>query len=68
MSKEGPWPECVGMIGRACVQKIQSLAPDVRGNVFIVEPGSILNMDFRTNRVWVHVDENGIVTSPPGRG
>jgi Potato inhibitor I family len=67
-SSQGPWPECVGKTGQECVTLIEELAPDVKGNVFIIPYGSMVTMDFRTNRVRVFVDEQGVVVKAPSRG
>lgn len=67
-SSQGPWPECVGKTGQECVALIEEQAPDVKGNVLIVPHGSIVTMDYRTNRVRVFVDEQGVVVKPPSRG
>jgi hypothetical protein len=64
----GPWPECVGKTGSQCVAIIEEQAPDVRGNVFVIPEGSMVTMDYRTDRVRVFVDEAGTVKTPPQRG
>mmetsp|Transcript_16079 Transcript_16079/g.22902 ORF Transcript_16079/g.22902 Transcript_16079/m.22902 type:complete len:125 (+) Transcript_16079:36-410(+) len=60
---EGPWPECVGKTGNECKEYIQSQSNDLVQNVFIAYPRK-----FNYYRVWVEVDENGLVSSAPGRG
>jgi hypothetical protein len=67
-TSEGPWPECVGKTGTECVAIIERVAPDVRGNVFVIPHGSMVTMDYRTDRVRVFVDEGGVVVQPPHRG
>ena len=37
-------------------------------NVPIVGPGMMVTMDYRTDRVRVHVDQQGKVASPPTVG
>ena len=68
--REGPWPACVTdhMTGADCVRYIETYADDVRGHVQVVEPGMMVTMDFRTDRVWVWVDEEGLVQAVPKRG
>lgn len=68
MRKEGPWPDCLGIEGEKCVNLIEAFAKDVRGNVHVVKPGENVIDDFRTDRVWVFVDDKGIVIETPDRG
>jgi Potato inhibitor I family len=68
VSSQGPWPECVGKTGQECVALIEEQAPDVKGNVFVIPYGSMVTMDYRSNRVRVFVDEQGVVVKPPSRG
>lgn len=69
MNKEGPWPECIGQTGEACKALIEAMAgDDVRGNVFVLAENSLMTMDFRTDRVRIFVDSNGLVQKAPGRG
>jgi len=56
------------MTGDECVRYIETYADDVRGNVHIVEPDMMVTMDFRTDRVWVRVDQDGVVSEVPSRG
>lgn len=64
--REGPWPDCLGMDGQDCIQFIQIYAKDVE--CYILDPDMMVTMDFRTNRVWIRVDEEGIVNQIPKRG
>jgi hypothetical protein len=66
--REGPWPECVGLSGEECRTLIQATASDVRGNVVIMPVDSMMTMDFRTDRVRIFIDGNGIVVKSPHRG
>uniref|UniRef100_A0A7S2DWL7 Subtilisin n=1 Tax=Helicotheca tamesis TaxID=374047 RepID=A0A7S2DWL7_9STRA len=65
---EGPWPDCVGMMGTDCVTYIEAAAEDVQGHVTIVYPDETKDDDFDPVRVFVDVDEYGIVIAIPGRG
>jgi Potato inhibitor I family len=67
---QGPWPECLNMVATECIKYIETYAEDLRSshNVFIIEPGSVVTMDYRTDRVRVYVDESNIVVQTPGRG
>ena len=65
---EGPWPECVSMTGSECSRLIQTYAEDVRGNVQILNVNTMVTMDFRTDRVRIFVDDDGIVARIPRRG
>ncbi|CAM4759371.1 unnamed protein product [Rotaria magnacalcarata] len=53
------WPDLVGKDGNEVVEKIK------RETVHVVMPGSMLTMDYRTDRIRVHVDEQGKVQYPP---
>jgi hypothetical protein len=64
---QGPWPKCLGMEGSECVSYIQSSASGVE-KIEIVPPNAVLLMDFRTDRVRVYVNSEGIVTAIPDRG
>ena len=68
MTQEGPWPECIGKTGAECMRLIETAAPALRGNIFIVPKDSFVTMDFNTDRVRIFVNENGIVEKAPGRG
>jgi hypothetical protein len=67
-NREGPWPECMGLSGEECRTLIQATASDLRGNVFIMPENSMYTMDFRTDRVRIFVDGDGIVVKSPHRG
>jgi len=66
--REGPWPACVELQFDHCRRYIETYAEDVRGHIYKVEPEMMVTMDFRTDRVWVHVDEDGYVNQIPKRG
>lgn len=68
MSSDGPWPECLGVSGDICVALIENAAPDLIGHVKVIQPGSVVTMDYNENRVRVYVDANGIVDKIPNRG
>jgi hypothetical protein len=66
--KEGPWPACLGMTGEKCMELIASYNS---GNIIRIEiwkENDPATLDFRTDRVRIIVDENGIVTTIPNRG
>jgi hypothetical protein len=67
LRSKGPWPECVGKTGEECVKLIKGFADDL-SQVTIVPNGSMVTMDYRTDRVRVFVDEAGIVSQIPSRG
>ncbi|CAF1605613.1 unnamed protein product [Adineta ricciae] len=60
------WPELVGKDGREAVEIIKK--DSGLTNVPIVGPGMMVTMDYRTDRVRVHVDQQGKVASPPTVG
>ncbi|XP_062150152.1 proteinase inhibitor-like [Alnus glutinosa] len=60
------WPELVGeqgTVAEATIERENSLV-----NAVIVEEGSFVTQDFRCDRVWVWVNENGTVCSVPTIG
>ena len=65
---DGPWPECVGMAGEECKKLIEKQAPDLVGNIHVLGADSMVTMDYRTDRVWIWTDDNGVVNKPPMRG
>ena len=65
---EGPWPKCLGMAGQDCADYIDSYAQDLHGRIYIISSGTPVTEDFRTDRVRIYVDEDGIVTTIPNRG
>jgi hypothetical protein len=57
------------MTGHTCASRIASLATDLdASNVLVVSVESMMTMYFRTNRVRVMVDANGLVVQTPSRG
>lgn len=65
---DGPWPECIGMVGEDCEKVIEENASDVIGNVFLLPVGSLVTLDYRTDRVRIWLDGDGKVESAPERG
>ncbi|KAL1549006.1 hypothetical protein AAHA92_17163 [Salvia divinorum] len=58
------WPELLGVSGKKAVKVIEKENPLV--NAIIVPPTqTILPSDYRCDRVWVFVDDDGIVTRVP---
>ncbi|CAF1464182.1 unnamed protein product [Rotaria magnacalcarata] len=57
------WPDLVGKDGNEVVEKIKRETGFTQ--VHVVMPGSMLTMDYRTDRIRVHVDEQGKVQYPP---
>jgi hypothetical protein len=66
--REGPWPECVGLTGAECKILIEASGSDLRGHVQIIPEDMMVTMDFRTDRVRIFVDADGIVAKIPHRG
>jgi hypothetical protein len=60
--RNGPWPECLGWDGEDCMTYIQTLSPEVR-SLHQVKP---VNKD--NHRVYIIVDEYGVVSLNPHRG
>jgi len=65
---EGPWPCCIGLKSNDCKVHIESVAPDLKGSLFVFKPEMRYTTDFRWDRVRIFVDENGIVYKTPRRG
>ncbi|KAK4390057.1 Glu S.griseus protease inhibitor [Sesamum angolense] len=57
------WPELLGQPGHVAVATIERENPLVKA--IIVPPGTSVITDFRCNRVWVYVDDNGDVNRVP---
>jgi hypothetical protein len=67
--REGPWPECVGQTGAECKTLIEATgSSDLKGNVQIIPEDYMVTMDFRTDRVRIFVDGDGLVVKIPHRG
>lgn len=67
--REGPWPECVGKSGEECKTLIEATgSSDLRGNIQIIPEDFMVTMDFRTDRVRIFVDGDGLVVKIPHRG
>ena len=72
--KEGPWPACLGMNGKDCLQLIASY--DEHLQIQLIhdtvydddEPSSPDNHDFMPNRVRIFVNDSNLVTTIPNRG
>jgi hypothetical protein len=60
------WPELVGKTGEEAKQVIQDQYPDF--NIQIIPENSMVTMDYRTDRVRVFINANGIVTGTPQVG
>ncbi|CAA2990772.1 inhibitor of trypsin and hageman factor [Olea europaea subsp. europaea] len=60
------WPELLGVFGATAVAIIERDNPLV--TAIIVPPGSSVIFDFRCDRVWVYVDNNGNVDRVPRIG
>ncbi|KAG5236323.1 hypothetical protein OIU78_004317 [Salix suchowensis] len=60
------WPELLGAEGKVAAATIEKENPLVDAR--IVPDGSVVPLDFRCDRVWVWVDERGIVSQVPQIG
>ena len=61
------WPELVGTTAAEAEAHIRQSHPEVT-RIRAVPPGYDITADYLPDRVWLHVDENGIVTSVPHIG
>jgi hypothetical protein len=57
------WPECVGKAGEQAKALILKDNPSL--NVQIVQPGQVVTMDVRTDRVRIFINDKGVVDRPP---
>ncbi|WOG89048.1 hypothetical protein DCAR_0208284 [Daucus carota subsp. sativus] len=57
------WPELVGEDGLAAAEIVEKENPNVNAIVLLV--GTPVTRDFRCDRVWVWVNEDGIVVCTP---
>ncbi|KAL9428998.1 hypothetical protein AB3S75_030908 [Citrus x aurantiifolia] len=60
------WPGLVGLTAEEAEKKIKEERPGAQ--VQVVPPNSFVTMDFRHNRVRLHVDFSGKVERPPNVG
>lgn len=60
------WPELEGKTGEEAKRVIQEQYPYL--NIYIVPENSPVIMDYRTDRVWVFINTDGIVTRTPRVG
>ncbi|EHA8591595.1 Glu S.griseus protease inhibitor, partial [Cocos nucifera] len=60
------WPELVGVKGKEAEKIIEKENPAV--DAIIVTVGDVVTGDFRCDRVWVWVDEDGKVAQVPKIG
>jgi len=67
-SENGSFPCCVGLSGDLCVAYIVKIVPTLEGKCYVLKPGmfTIQNVDY--DRVWVRVNDAGIVEEAPMRG
>ena len=60
---DGPWESCLQKDAMICIDHIKLLNDKL--NVVILPIGSVVTMDFRTDRVRIFVDENNAVKMTP---
>ncbi|GFP85187.1 proteinase inhibitor [Phtheirospermum japonicum] len=60
------WPELVGENGEAAAAVIEQQNSNV--DAIVLPPGSVVIQDFRCDRVWVWVNESGVVIRTPSIG
>ncbi|CAA6658954.1 unnamed protein product [Spirodela intermedia] len=60
------WPELVGAEGRAAAVIIEKENPHV--DAIVIQKDEITDMQYRCDRVWVRVDDNGVVAETPRIG
>jgi len=69
-NSEGPWPSCVNKTSEHCIQYIKSLVGEEANSMSfkVIGEYDFVTMDYRTDRVWIRTNTNGIVTVVPRRG
>lgn len=68
INREGPWPECVGLLYQDCAALVELYTTDVAmETIERFHEGDKPN-DFDPNRVIIFVDESDIVTRIPHKG
>ncbi|CAI5528800.1 unnamed protein product [Closterium sp. Naga37s-1] len=67
-SSKTSWPEVVGMTGEKARDYILTSMPECNWDVRIIPNRGFATMDYRTNRVRIFVDKDGIVRVPPRIG
>ncbi|XP_065861012.1 proteinase inhibitor-like [Euphorbia lathyris] len=60
------WPELVGKKGEAAANTIEQENENVKATV--LKDGTPVILDFRCDRVWVWVNDNGVVVRVPTIG
>jgi len=60
------WPDLVGLTSGEAKQFFEANHPEL--NVKIVQVGDPVIMNYRTDRVWLYVDENDMVATVPSIG
>lgn len=60
---KGSWPELVGASGEAAAAVIERQNPNV--HAIILKVGTPTTRDFRCDRVWVWVNDYGVVVRTP---
>ncbi|CAI5496168.1 unnamed protein product [Closterium sp. Naga37s-1] len=59
------WPEVLGMTGEAAQAYIQASVPQCNWDTVIIPFGAMVTADYRTDRIRIFVDPEGIVRSIP---
>lgn len=60
------WPSCVGLLGTECKTMILQEGSSVEPlNIYILDQYSMVTEDYRTNRVRIFIDDNGVVVRSP---
>ena len=67
-NNKGPWPCCIGLMANECKVHIETLAPEFKEMIFIINPSDMYTQDVRYDRVRIFVNENGFVYRAPKRG
>ncbi|KAL0922393.1 hypothetical protein M5K25_006376 [Dendrobium thyrsiflorum] len=60
------WPELLGLTGEEAKKRIKEENPAL--DLHVVGPDSLVNLDFRSDRVRIWVDYEGKVMLPPSIG
>mmetsp|Transcript_3613 Transcript_3613/g.4996 ORF Transcript_3613/g.4996 Transcript_3613/m.4996 type:complete len:127 (+) Transcript_3613:98-478(+) len=70
--EEGPWPECVGQLGTWCQDYVANWigfnAARTKEKKSVQVVSLLRPYEYVRSRVWIHVDDDGIVILKPARG
>ena len=67
-NNEGPWPCCIGLAGNECKAHIETIAPEFKEMIHVINPSDMHAQDVPHDRARIFANENDIVHRAPKRG